>query len=116
MNKLIKSSFLIIAVTSCLFVTGCGDRWPTSSEMADAFLDFQEEVATIKSAKGESMPQKSRADYIRIFENADRKWKEKNKVTGITEFNYQFGGGVVTFYWFDYGEQGGKQLNIKMKY
>lgn len=115
MNKLAKSIFLIISVTSCLLITGCGDRWPTSSELADAFLKLQEEVVTIKSAKGESMSQKSRADYIRIFENADRKWKEKNKVTGDTEFNYQYGDEVITFYWFDYGEQGGKQIIMKMK-
>lgn len=115
MIKLTKLFNLAIVILLSLCLTGCSDRWPTSDELAETVTLLHEEKTVVSESQAKSAYPATYAVAKAIFENCDRKWKEKNKITGDMEFNYQSGEEVLTYYWFDYGKDGGKKIIPKSK-
>jgi hypothetical protein len=114
-DEIIKNILRIsIILTFALCVTSCGERWPKSDELADAVMGIINEVNAKRAANGLPVSPATHAQFKAKFESCNRKWKKANKSSGITEYNYQFGDQVLTFYWFDYGKSGGKTLVPKL--
>ena len=114
MINLTKFAHISIIITFSLCLIGCGERWPKSGEVADAVMNIINQVNATRAAKGLSVSPATHAQFKAMFEKCDRKWKVKNKLSGVTEYNYQIGDDVMTFFWVDYGKSGGKQLIPKM--
>ena len=115
MINITKFFNLAIVIPLSLCLAGCSDRWPTNDELAETITQLIEEK-TISETQARTAYPVTYAKAKAFFENCDRKWKEKNKITGDMEFNYQSGEEVVTYYWADYGKDfGGKRIIPKMK-
>ena len=114
MTNIIKVFNLAIVVPLSMCLAGCGDRWPTSDELAETMTLLHEEKDISSESQAKSAYPLTYARAKAIFENCDRKWKEKNKISGNMEFNYQSGEEVLTFLWVDYGKYGGKTIIPKL--